>query len=302
MSELGIIGLGKMGYRIAERLLEQKYSIIANDIDKDLINKIEKKGATGADSYEKLIRKLSKPRIILLSVPSNKLNKSVLNLEKKLSKKDIIIDAGNSSYKDSMKHAERFKTKDIYFLDVGVSGGIYGARNGSCLMIGGNKKAFESIEHLFKALSDGDSYRYLGKSGSGHLAKGIHNLIEYGYLQALAEGLTGIKAISGEENLDISLKDICRIWNKGSIIESKLLEYAEKALDNDISNISGSVHGQSQKEMELILKEIKKAKESAPCCEKAMKERKKSQKKPTFQGKITNAKRNVFGGHKEWEK
>lgn len=302
---IGLIGLGKIGLGIALHLLEKNYTVVALDINDKAVKTAEKYGIISANSVKQLTPKLSKPRIIILSLPAGKPIDSVINkITPYLSKEDVIIDSGNSFYKDSQLRAKKLKKKGIRFLDVGISGGIEGARNGACLMIGGEKNAFRKAKHLFKALSRNNSYAYLGKSGSGHLAKGFHNLIEYGYLQALSEGILCLQMICEKERLKLNVKDVCEVWNKGSIIESKLIGYLSEAFKRNpgLKGVSGSVLGQSQKEMEKLILLAKYYGIRIPSCKAAIDARKKSQKKPTPEGVITNAVRNIFGGHKEWEK
>lgn len=302
--EIGIIGLGKMGFRMAEHLIEQGYSIFANDVNEEAMKNIEEKGAKIFNSLQELVKNLQTPRNILIAVPLEHVDSVIDKLNKLLSKGDIVIESGNCFYKDSQIRAKKMLANGIYFLDAGVSGGISGARHGACLMIGGDKKAFEKTEDIFKALSEDSSYMYLGKSGSGHLVKGYHNLVEYGYLEALAEGLECINNISKKEGMNLSLKDVCGIWNKGSIVESRITRDAESAFKNNpkLEGISGSVFGQTQKEMEKLVKIAEEQGIRVPSCKAALDARIESQEKPTFAGKVINAIRNVFGGHKEWKK
>jgi len=302
---VGLIGLGKMGLRMALHLSERGYTPLAADINIEAVKTAEKQGILSTTSIQDLTRKVPKPKVVILSVTAGKPVDSVIKLiSPHLSKGDVIIDSGNSFYKDSQMRARSLKKKGITLLDVGVSGGIGGARKGACLMIGGDEKTFKKLEPLFKDLSRDGSYAYFGKSGSGHLVKGFHNLIEYGYLQALSEGVSCLQKVSEKEKINLDLKNVCKTWNNGSIIESKLVKCLEKALEQnpDLKGISGSVFGQSQKEMEKLVLLAKQNGIHVPSCKAALDARKKSQKKPTLSGSITNAVRNVFGGHKEWAK
>lgn len=305
IKSVGLVGVGKMGLRMALRLIEKGYNIIVMDVISEAVKTAEKHGAIRADSVTQLTKHLPKPRIIILSLPTGEtVSRVINNLIPFLSRGDIIIDSGNSFYKDSQLRAKKLKQIGIHFLDVGISGGVEGARNGACLMIGGDKKIFKRVEHLFYDLSKNGTYLYLGKSGSGHLTKGFHNLIEYGYLQALSEGIYSLQTISKKEKLNLNIKDVCKIWGKGSIIESKLINCLKRALENnpELKGIEGSVLGQSQKEMENLVLLVKHYGIQVPSCKTAIDMRKKSKKNPTPQGSIINAIRNVFGGHKEWEK
>lgn len=302
--KIGLIGLGKMGYRMAERLIEQGYAVVGFDINQKVVEDLEKKGGVGVSSVKELANNLAGPRVILLSIPAGQaIDKTIKDLAPYLSEGDIIIDSGNSFYMDSQSRAAYLKENGIYFIDAGISGGIRGARNGACLMIGGEREAFEKARDVFEALSKQGSYKYLGKSGSGHLVKGYHNLVLYGYLQALAEGLVCINKISEDDDLGIKIQDVCGIWNRGSIVESRITRDAESALKKNpnLDGISGSVFGQSQKEMEKLVKTAKDSGVVVPSCESALNARIASQKRPTLAGRIINAVRNVFGGHEEWK-
>jgi len=302
--KIGIIGLGKMGFRMAQRLIEQNYVPVVIDLNYEVVKDIEKQGAVGVNSMEEMARNLPDPKRVLFSIPAGKgIDKTIEELIPYLSNKDIIIESGNSFYKDSQRRAAYLKEKGIYFLDAGISGGLRGAREGACIMIGGDRYAFERTQYIFKALSKYGSYSYLGKSGAGHLVKGYHNLVEYGYLQALAEGLVSVDAVSKKEDMGILLEEICSIWNKGSIVEGRITRDAETALGNNprLENISGSVYGQTHNEMEELLRIAGEHGIKVPSCESALNVRIASQKNPTLGGKIINATRKVFGGHEEWK-
>jgi len=256
------------------------------------------------DLFKKQLWRIPKQKIIFICVPAGKtVDKIISGLSKYLSKGDIIIDLGNSFYKDSQRRATNLLKKEIHFIDVGMSGGIDGAKNGACLMIGGNKNVFSKIENLFQVISNG-SYQYIGKSGAGHLVKGYHNLIEYGYLQALAEGLDSLNMISENEKMNINLKNVCDIWSKGSIIESRLVNDAKIAFNKNKSfkEYGGSVFGQTLEEMKKLIKIANTSGVKIYSCKAAVDARLSSQKNPTNTGKIINAIRNVFGGHVDWKK
>jgi 6-phosphogluconate dehydrogenase len=299
--KIGFIGLGKMGYRMAENLLEHDYDVIAYDINTKQVESISEKGAQGAQSLEEMFEYLVPSRTIVLSVPAGEsTDKLISDLRRILSSGDVVVDSGNSFFEDSQRRAKYLADEGIDFLDVGISGGVTGARYGGCLMIGGDKNVYENLRSLFEDLSKEGSFQYLGKSGAGHLVKGYHNLVEYGYLQALAEGLVSINGVSQQEGMDIDLVDVCNIWNNGSIVESRLVGDAKVALSDDLENISGSVFGQTQKEMESLVHLAGSLGLELPTCVSAVRARMKSQTNPTLAGQIINSIRNVFGGHKEW--
>jgi 6-phosphogluconate dehydrogenase len=305
VKSIGFIGLGKMGSHIAQRIMESGQSIFVYDSKKENVTKMVEKGAFGCGSIGELAEKLEKRKVIILSVPAGEVIDDIIKqLDSHLSKRDAIIDLGNSFYKDSQRRAEKLGKRGIDFIDVGMSGGIDGAKHGACLMIGGNESKVSELDYLFKAMSRNGSYEYFGKSGSGHLVKGYHNLIEYGYLQSLAEGLESLHEISKKEGMAMNLEEICDIWSKGSIIESKILLDAKKAFQkyHALNEVDGSVYGQTLEEMEKLIEIAANSGVKVYSCKAAVKARTDSQKNPTYSGKIINAIRNVFGGHKDWKK
>jgi len=298
MKKVGVVGVGKIGYRTVEHLIEKNYVPVVFDLNLDNVKGLEKKGAISVSSIKELIDNLPMPRVILFLIPALGVDNLIEEFINYLSKNDIIIDFTNSFYKDSQRRAKYLKDKGVYFIDAGISGGISGARYGACIMIGGDKKAFGKVKHIFEDLSKNGSYKYLGKSGFGHLVKGYHNLVEYGYLQSLAEGLVCINEVSGKS---IDLKEVCEIWSKGSIVESRITKDAENAFSRNLDGIKGSVYGQTHNEMEELVKIARGIGIEVPSCESAINARVKSQEKPTFAGKIINSIRSVFGGHEEWK-
>lgn len=303
---IGIIGLGKMGSNISERIIESGHRVYGYDIDGKKISALQAGGGYACSSLQDLVKKLGNPRIILLSVPAGDTVDLILhNISPELEKGDIIIDSGNSFYQDSQKRAAALSLRGIYFIDVGISGGIAGARKGACLMIGGDETAVADVDFLFSILSRTGSYRYFGRAGSGHLVKGIHNLVEYGYLQSLAEGLESIREImKNEEMTPVNLEQVCDTWSRGSILESRVVHDAKKAFGkyNTLDSIEGSVHGQTIREMQSLVTIAEKYGVKIYSCRAAINARLDSQKNPTYSGKIINAIRNIFGGHTDWKK
>lgn len=305
LKNIGFIGLGKMGSHIVQRIIKSGHLIFVYDSKKENINKMVKKGAHGCRSIREIAEKLAKPKVSILSVPAGKvIDEIIKQLDLHLSEGDTIIDLGNSFYKDSQRRAKKLGKRGIHFIDVGMSGGIEGAKYGACLIIGGNESKVSELDYLFKAMSRNGSYEYLGKSGSGHFVKGFHNLIEYGYLQSLAEGLESLHEISKKEDMTMGLEKICDIWSKGSIIESKILLDAKKAFQkyHALNEIDGSVYGQTLEEMKKLIAIAANSGVKVYSCKAAVKARSDSQKNPTYSGKIINAIRNIFGGHKDWKK
>ena len=225
--KIGYVGLGKMGFNMVERLIEKKYSVIVFDKDKEASKRISKKGAHSAASLQSLTKALPSPRLVWLMVPHKAVEPVLKELITLLRRGDTVIDGGNSPYKESMRRARDLGKKGIDFLDVGVSGGPGGARNGACIMAGGKRSVFKKYEKLFKDLSADQGYGFMGKSGAGHFVKMVHNGIEYGMMQAIAEGFAVMKAA----DFKLSLKQVAEVYNHRSVIESRLVGWLKDAFD-----------------------------------------------------------------------
>lgn len=292
--ELAIIGLGKMGAFMAERLLNEGHKIIAYNRSPDKIKAIEQKGAEGAYSLEEVVKKLRTPRIIWLMVPSgDTVQNTIDSLIPLVSKGDIIIDGGNSYYKDSVKRYNQLKAKEINYLDAGTSGGIWGLKNGYCVMVGGDKNIFDQCEPVFKSLAPVNGYKHIGESGSGHYVKMIHNGIEYGMMQAFAEGFELMHA--SEYNID--LQGVASLWGKGSVVRSWLLELLDDALkeDKDLKSIKDFVEDSGEGRW-TVLDGIEKS-IPLPVITDALFTRFRSRQEESYGAKILAALRNEFGGH-----
>ncbi len=297
--KLGLIGLGKMGYNLALNMKDKGHEVVANDVSKEALERIAKEGIEVAETYEDLVAKLPSPKVIWLMVPAGDITEKVLNsISGYLSEKDIIIDGGNSNYKESIRRGKELKEKGIYFLDCGTSGGMEGARNGVCTMIGGEQEAFAHVEQLFKDIAVENGYLYTGKLGSGHFLKMVHNGIEYGMMQAIAEGFE----ILEKSDFDFDYKNVSRLWNNGSVIRSWLMELMEDAFSKDekLDNILGVMHssgeGKWTVETALDLQAV------APVITLSQIMRYRSLENDTFSGKVVAALRNEFGGHSVVEK
>jgi 6-phosphogluconate dehydrogenase len=231
--KIGFVGLGKMGGRMVERLIKGGHEIVAFDPVRKAVKEAENKGAVPAGSLEELVDKLDPPRAIWIMVPSGKpTEETITSLSSLLGEGDILIDGGNSLYKDSMRRAQALQAKGISLLDAGTSGGIWGLEIGYCLMIGGEEAAFEKVEPVFKTLAPDDGYAHVGPSGAGHLhfVKMVHNGIEYALLQGYAEGF---EILNAKKEFKLDLEKIAHLWNQGSVIRSWLLELAEDAFKKD---------------------------------------------------------------------
>lgn len=295
---IGFVGLGRMGNNMVLNLLDKKKKVVAYNRSPEKVKKIAKRGAIPSYSIEEMFSKLGdKNRIIWLMVPAGKPVDEILNeMRDFLKRGDIIIDGGNSYYKDSINRAKMLEKKGVYFLDVGTSGGISGARHGACMMVGGNKKSFEKIEPYVKAMCVKEGYGYMGKSGAGHFVKMVHNGIEYGMMGSIAEGIQTIENYSGE--LGVNLNEVVKVYSHGSIIESRLMSWLEEAWKEDpkLKKILGSVPiGETEKEMKKLEGH---GKSSTKILKQARKMRVISRRKGSLSGKIISAMRNKFGGHK----
>jgi 6-phosphogluconate dehydrogenase len=230
--KIGYIGLGRMGKNMVLHLLEQGVEVVAWNRSPGPMDEVEKAGAKRAADMEDLVNKTGEPgsRIIWLMLPAGEVTDEYVDkLLPLLSKDDLLIDGGNSFYKDTLRRAEKIKNTGIHFMDIGTSGGPGGARTGACLMIGGEEADFERVKELCQKIASPEAFGYFGKVGSGHFAKMVHNGIEYGMMEALSEGL----AILQTSQFDLNLSEILRVYNNRSVIESRLVGWMKEAVDED---------------------------------------------------------------------
>ena len=247
---IGFIGLGRMGYNMVINLLDHNHKVVVYNRSPDPTLKIQKFGAVPSYNIYELISKLPKKKVIWIMVTSSAVDKIIHDLIPFLNKGDIIIDGGNSYFKDSINRFNKLKKLGVHFVDVGVSGGIEGARNGACLMVGGEKKIYESLKPIFRSLSAKDGFSYVGNTGSGHFVKMIHNGIEYGMMASIAEGFETL--YKNQKYFNLNLKDISKVYSNGSIIESRLMSWLNNALSEDsaLKSIKGIVpEGETEFEM-----------------------------------------------------
>ncbi|WP_078147599.1 phosphogluconate dehydrogenase (NAD(+)-dependent, decarboxylating) [Exiguobacterium sp. HVEsp1] len=287
--EIGLIGLGKMGYNLALNLSDHGHTVVGTDV-----GNVTSDAFSIVPTLEDVVNKLSTPRVIWTMVPAGDVTEAVLaELYERLEPGDIVIDGGNSNYKLSVARAEQFAEKEIKFFDCGTSGGTDGARNGACTMVGGDADAWSTIEPIFKDLSVENGYLYTGPAGSGHFLKMIHNGIEYGMMQAIAEGFD----ILEKSPFDYDYEQVARVWNHGSVVRSWLMELTENAFKKDakLDEIRGVMH--SSGEGKWTIETALDLQAAAPVIALSLMMRYRSLEDDTFSGKVVAALRNEFGGH-----
>ena len=285
-----------MGLNIGARLNSSGHNIFGYDSSPDKRSSAEANGVNWCASVSQLAESLKPPRAVWIMVPAGEVVDNIIDqLLPHLSKGDIIVDGGNSFYKDSVRRCERLKSMGIGFLDCGTSGGIWGRENGYCLMIGGEQDSFLKLRPIFESLAPSENgYRLVGPSGAGHFVKMVHNGIEYGMLQAYAEGFEILHA----SDYSLDLKSISSLWNEGSVVRSWLLELAERAFEANpgLDDITGYVEDSGEGRwtvLEAVEKDV-----PAPIITLSLLARFRSRQKDTFAGKVIAALRREFGGHR----
>ena len=292
--ELGMVGLGKMGINMVFRLLEGGHKVVVFNRTRSKEEPVKNKGAIGSDSIEELVSKLPAPRIVWLMVPAGDTTDLMIEeVSKYVEKGDIVIDGGNSYYKDSIRRHDLLKEKGINFLDAGTSGGIWGLKEGYCSMVGGEKEIFEYCEPIFKTLAPENGYLYTGKSGAGHYVKMVHNAIEYGMMEAYAEGFEILKT----SDYNINLTEVTELWRHGSVVRSWLLDLANNAfkLDPELKNLGPVVDDSG--EGRWTLKEAIDNAVPAPVLAESVFARFRSRQENSFANRVLAALRHQFGGH-----
>lgn len=292
--ELGMIGLGRMGANMTERLVRGGHRVISYDRSAEAIQRVVDKGAVGAHSLADFIKQLAPPRVVWLMVPSGApVDETLEQLLPHLAKGDVVIDGGNSNYRDSIRRAEKLKPQGIYFVDAGTSGGIWGLELGYCMMVGGEREIIDRLDPVFKTLAPEGGYLHVGPTGAGHFVKMIHNGIEYGMMQAYGEGFELLKG----SQFDLDLGKIAHLWNQGSVVRSWLLELAESAFKKDpqLASIRGFVEDSG--EGRWTVEEAVERGVPAPVLTLALFARFASRQEDSFSAKVIAALRNEFGGH-----
>ncbi len=292
--QIGIIGLGKMGFNLALNLKRNGYEVVANDVNADFIEKIGLQEITTAYSLSELCQKLTSRKVIWLMVPAGEIVDSVIAaLLPFLQKNDILIDGGNSNYKDSKRRYAQLKALGFDFLDCGTSGGTSGALNGACTMIGGDSDVFDYVSEVFRKISVENGCLYTGEAGSGHFTKMVHNGIEYGMMQSIAEGFE----VFEHSEYEIDFEKTAKLFNHGSVVRSWLMELTQNAFSKDskLESIKGIMH--SSGEGKWTLETALDLGVPTPVIALSIMMRYRSQMEDTFSGKVVAALRNEFGGH-----
>jgi 6-phosphogluconate dehydrogenase len=294
VKQIGVVGLGKMGFPLALNLKDKGFDVVAFDVSVESRTKIAEEGVATASSLADLVAQLKGRKVLWLMIPAGDVvDRVISDLTLLLSENDIIIEGGNSFYKTSVARHNLLKDKGIGFLDCGTSGGVSGARNGVCAMIGGERKVFDYCEPVFKSIAVADGYLYTGEAGSGHFVKMVHNGIEYGMMQAIAEGFE----VFEKSNYDIDFEAVAKLFNQGSVVRSWLMELTANAFGKDpkLETIKGVM--QSSGEGKWTLETALELGVPTPVIAMSVMMRYRSLQDDTFSGKVVAALRNEFGGH-----
>jgi 6-phosphogluconate dehydrogenase len=294
--KIGMIGLGRMGINMARRLLKGGHEVVAYNRTEDKTREVMADGAEGSFSLPELVKNLPRPRIVWLMLPAGKVvDDHIAALKELLDEGDIIIEGGNSNYKDDIRRAEMLRACGLRYVDAGVSGGIWGLKVGYCTMVGGERADFDFLEPVFKALAPEDGFLYCGPSGAGHYVKMIHNGIEYGMMQAYGEGFALLEASPYGEHLKYD--EVAHLWNQGSVVRSWLLELLESAFakDEKLSGLTGYVEDSGEGRWtvdEAVARGV-----AAPVIALSLFQRFQSRDENSFSNRVLSALRQEFGGH-----
>jgi len=324
--QLGMIGLGRMGGNIVRRLMNNGHSCVVFDAQPASVNQLASEGAIPSQDLHEFMDQLTSPKAVWVMLPAGPITESTIaTLGEMMSAGDIIIDGGNSNFQDDVRRAKTLAEKGIRYIDVGTSGGVWGLERGYCMMIGGDKTAFDHLDPIFKTLAPGvgsidktpgregrqstaeEGYLYTGPAGSGHFVKMVHNGIEYGLMQAYAEGLDILKGVNqevipAERRYDLDLADITELWRRGSVVSSWLLDLSAISLaeDPELKAFSGRVDdsGEGRWTIQAAIEEAV----PADVLTAALFTRFRSRQDHTFAEKVLSAMRKQFGGHQESKK
>lgn len=295
--ELGLIGLGKMGFNMATRLREGGHTVVGFDFNADVVKKLTSDGSKGVNSLEDLVKKLKAPRAIWLMVPSgDPVDETIAKLEPLMEKGDTFIDGGNSNYKDSQRRAKALEAKGFHFVDCGTSGGVWGLKEGYCMMIGGPQEVVDYLRPIFETLAPAKDQGWgrVGPAGAGHFVKMVHNAIEYGMMQAYAEGFS---ILQHKEEFHLDLPAIGEIWRVGSVIRSWLLDLTTDALHKNPTLDGLDAYVVDSGEGRWTVFEAIDLNVSAPVITEALIRRIRSREENNFADRMLAIMRNAFGGH-----
>jgi len=295
--KLGMVGLGRMGANMAQRLMNGGHALAVFDPNADTRNALEGKGAQAGDSLAALVAKLPAPRVVWVMVPAGEITESTLaELGPLLAKGDTIVDGGNSNYKETQRRAKTFAERGIHYVDCGTSGGIWGLKEGYSLMIGGDEAAVERLRPVFETLAPAKDRGWgrVGPSGAGHFTKMIHNGIEYGLMQAYAEGFS---ILEHKEDLGLDLHQVAEIWRHGSVVRSWLLDLTSAALKDNPSMDGIAPHVSDSGEGRWTVQEAIDLDVPAPVITLSLLQRLRSRDDESYADRLLAAMRNQFGGH-----
>jgi 6-phosphogluconate dehydrogenase len=294
--QIGIVGLGKMGGNMARRLLRAGHRVAVHDLDAEKVEALRQVGAAGADSPRELVQALATRRVLLLMLPAGEPTENMVRaLSEQLAPRDILIDGGNGLFRDDARRAAQLEPRGVRYLDAGVSGGVWGLKEGYCTMVGGQREAFEHVEPLLRDLAPPGGYLYCGPAGAGHFLKMIHNGIEYALMEAYAEGFELLQASPYGPELDFAA--VAALWNRGSVIRSWLLELLEASFRKDprLEGIRGWVEDTG--EGRWTVQQAVESGVEATAIAHALFKRFDSRKQDTFANRVLAALRAEFGGH-----
>jgi 6-phosphogluconate dehydrogenase len=291
--KIGLIGLGKMGFNLGQNLMEHNHEVVAFDVNPSAVEEMKRNGATGVSSLKELVQSLEQPRVLWIMVPHAVVDNVIGEVLPFLKEGDIVIEAGNSHYKESVQRYNELKEVGIRFMDAGTSGGMNGARYGACYMVGGDPDAWEIVEPLFRDTAVENGYLYAGKAGSGHFLKMVHNGIEYAMMAAIGEGFEVLE----KSDFNYEYEKVAKVWNNGSVIRSWLMELTENAFSKypNLDEIKGIMH--SSGEGKWTVETALDLQTATPVIALSLLMRYRSLENDTFTGKVVAALRNEFGGH-----
>ena len=295
--EIGLIGLGKMGGNMAERLRVGGHKVVGFDFSADAVKKLNDSGAVGVNSLESLVKNLAAPRAVWIMVPSgDPVDETIARLKPFMQKGDTFIDGGNSNYKDSQRRHAQLTAEGFHFVDVGTSGGVWGLKEGYSMMIGGDKEPVERLRPIFETLAPGkeQGWGHVGPAGAGHFVKMVHNGIEYGMMQAYAEGFS---IMSAKKPLKLDLTQISEIWRYGSVVRSWLLDLTADALKKNPSLDGLEAYVADSGEGRWTVFEAIDLNVSAPVITESLIRRIRSREQNNFTDRMLSIMRNAFGGH-----